>query len=543
MENIQYVPHSGLRRQQLGWILFTAGFLGVVLILNLCYEFCSDDCCYGILQSPPAGHTGLRPRIATWGNLIHEMIHDWHRPVVHFFVRLFTGILGKTAFSVANTMMMGLFILLFHRLAIGQWLPRTRQIAWQIGLIFLILCKGESYLWCAGSCNYLWAGTATLAFYGLWLKLESQRPSPLMLGLAIPFAYYCGWIQEAFSLPMCFALGIYSLARLRKVTLVKVLIGCAYLAGTLVLSIVSARRLTTVVPFSWSNLLMTEIKIAVAAKGVWALLILFLCQRKKLHFLTQNAFPLLIVTGSLLMISVIGFNGERSLWAANLFALLIVAKNWQMPRWMTWPVVSSQLLLWGLLIPLGLKIHANFIRFRELFLASPTGVTYHERVNCGPLARFFHQSIYQWQPGLHGTGFAMYWGRETLPFALSKELYQSLYLDGTYCTEANRLPIAGNFYTTPSANAIIMPLAADDIRPWRTYEVHVAYAFPGGLRSRIVRELAIRRDPPVVPENRPNILATPHGRYLLIPKQPESDGAIRAIHFRPVAPEAPSAQL
>ena len=134
---------------------------------------------------------------------------------------------------------------------------------------------------------------------------------------------------------------------------------------------------------------------------------------------------------------------------------------------------------------------------------------------------------------LHGRAFAGYHGRTVAPIALNRALYDNLFLRDTLCVPENRLPINGDFYTVPASNAIVMPLPADDKTDWSAMRAQVDYAFPPGLRARVQRELAARRDPPVPCGLSVQVLPTTHGRYLLIGKAPASDAHIRAVHLLP----------
>lgn len=525
-----------MQNARTGWLfpcLILVAFLVLVYVQNATYSFCSDDCVYALAQV--SGEDSVA-RLGSLGAVWIENILDGYRPVVHFFARLFTGWLGKGAFNVANTVMMGALMLLLFRLARGTWRLGWRPLVAQVALVLLVLCKGESYLWCAGSVNYLWAGTATLAFCLMRERVERGGVGARAFVWMAPAALLCGWVQESFVLPMCFALGLWSLTHLRELTVAKVVLFGCYGVGALllVLGLQTGRKPEMLTAFSLSALVMTQLKIWMAAKGVWALALCLIFMRDRLGFLRRNAFELLVVLGSLLMISVVGFNGERSLWCANLFAIAIVVREFTPSCWLAGGALAAFAALAVVLVTLGVRIKANFESFTNLYLASPEGVTCHERVPCGPFARFFHQALYTWWQGdLHGRAFAGYHGRMVAPIALNRALYDNLFLRDTLCVPENRLPINGDFYTIPASNAIVMPLPADDKTDWTAMRAQVIYAFPPGLRARVQRELAARRDPPVPCGESVQVLPTAHGRYLLIRKNPESDAFIRAIHLRP----------
>ncbi len=510
------------------WVLFVT-FICVVVGLNLTAPFATDDFFYGITKELNA--IGIRTRLSSLGEVFTENAADPYRPVVHFFARLFAGLLGKTAFSIANALMLGALLLLIFRLARGTWKLTTTHTPILLLLVFCILCKGESYLWCAGSVNYLWAGTFTLLFCFIRSKLEENRISLLSAILLMPVALLFGWAQEAFVLSVCFALGLYTLFHCKELSLKKILLYGAYGVGALLLIASSSGRAKGL-DYSLLTLIGTQIKIWVALKAVILLLVGFLFIREKRTFLKRNAFELLVIMGSILLISVVGFNGERSLWAANLFAIIIILREFEPPKWLSQAFIAILIPLWIIVLYLGVQIKANFDTFIELYLASSDGITCHERVNCGPFARFFHQSIYLFDNKTgHSRVLGYYYGRETGPIGLSRELYDHLYLENNFCIPENKLAIDGNFYTTLTSNAIVMPIPAEDRSDWAQYSVAVSYEMPTGVLAWIKYELALRRDPPIADMSHLTFLKTTHGNYLLIGKKPVAPSCVKQIRF------------
>ncbi|MEG2062107.1 MAG: DUF6056 family protein [Kiritimatiellia bacterium] len=516
----------------LPWLSF-ALFLTAIYVLNVCFYFSSDDCIYGLTNTPTV--SGVRVPL---NSLNHVWIANWedgYRPIVHFFVRLFTGVLEKSAFNITNTMVVGLLFLLIHRLALGTWRLSFQKLILLLTLGVLILFKGESYLWASGSLNYLWAGTWTLLFVLMREQLERAPAFRLTLLPMMIAAILFGWAQESFSVPICFALAFYSLFHLKKLSCSKILLFGCYGIGTFLLCIIASWRTETIAPPSLTNFIATQIKIGWAIKGVWIVALLFLITKGKRVFLQQNAFELLVILGSLLLISAVGFNGERCLWCANLFALIIVMREIKQMRWMTLSATIVLPVLLTVLILFGLKIRRNFDTFLSQFLASSDNVCCHERVLTGIFSRFFHQAIYTWQPSEgHGRGFAEYHGRKEAPIALSRELYENLYLKDSFCIAENQVKTAEKIYTTPTANAFIMPLSPNDTRDWNQFKVTITYNPPKNIRTWLAHERAIRQNPTVSNQQTPVVLTTSHGRYLLIVKDAGYAPYLNSIRFQPL---------
>lgn len=133
----------GFRRQLPAWVLLSA-FLAVVFFLNYCTLFYDDDYGYGAMAR------------GGWNRFWESFRVCPHRPVPHFLLRIFCGVLGETSFDLLNTVVwIPLFALVF-RLSIGEWYPPPSRIIVAITGAFFALFNGESCLWTAGSCNYLW---------------------------------------------------------------------------------------------------------------------------------------------------------------------------------------------------------------------------------------------------------------------------------------------------------------------------------------------------------------------------------------------------
>lgn len=530
-------------KHSLTWsICLVVLFLGVVFGLNRCYSYSSDDCTYalksttgtgwinissGCLQDSENGYSRLENLQDVW----RVNVVDGYRPIVHFFVRAFTGWLGKGMFNIANTLMMGCFLLLLYRFAISSWRLTFQKTVLAIALVFLVLCKGESYLWCAGSVNYLWTATMTLLFCLMRDYVRTQSVSLVYLCTMSMGACIIGWAQEAFSLPMCFGLGCWGLFNLKRLKIREIILYVCYGIGTLLLCWKASDRASSIEAFTISSLLMTWVKCAVACKGVWVLLVYFLCCKEKRVLLNRNVFELAVIGGSLILISIVGFNGERSLFAANLFAIVIVVRELSLSVGISKVIASILLLLWGIVWVLGRQVKENFDTFTAYYLASPEGVTMHERVHCGLFARFFHQSLYTWQTSGHSQSYAAYYGRKDPPLALSKRLYNELFLTNTFLIVTNRLPLDGNFFTSQEENLIVMPLTTN-LNVEREVTAIVQYNFPTDFKFKVWKEIAIRKNPPVPLLNKTRVLKTSHGNYLLIAKIPYCDKYIQHISIK-----------
>ena len=496
-------------------------FFATVFYLNTCFRFCSDDCFYGSLWTEPFKH------LETVRNAFWATCNDMHRPVVHFVVRIFCGCFPKCVFNVLNTLMAGALILLLLRSAKGRWRVQMQDVLLAIALVLLILFKGESYLWVAGSVNYLWAGSFAILFCMLRKRLVVQD---IGMGESLLWAvpvFLLGWTMEAFVFPILFAIGIDALFRKLRLKPAEWILYPLYALGALVLASAEGGRVAAVSHFSLDGMLMNLLKIGVTIKAVWLLAIALVFVKDKRALVEKNRFELLIILGSILMIVVVGFNGERSLWAANLFAIVVLLKVWSLKGWQSVVLSVSLLALFPMLAMTGRQIANEFDSFLSTYLSSKDGVAGHRRVLAGPLDRFFYQESYTWCSGTHGANVANFYGHSKRPVGLPGKLYEDLYLEDRFCTPENEMAIKG-FYTTKDITTIVHPLLKDANynAKWRT---QVEYGYPPGIIWKIRRSVNNSKYPHPVSTREGYVLNTSHGAYLLISKEYGSDAFIKSI--------------
>ena len=176
------------------WGLLVVAF-AVMLVMNALTTFKEDDLAFtliegvwtpvrsiaDLLQSHLTHYTGTNGRLA---DLVPE---------------LFAGLLGKTAFNVVNALVFVLMAHLVSLLATGRRsLLGLSSFLTVVGTCYPV--PGETMLWMAGSANYMWAITLSLA---LVLALKRAQGKPLGWGMALVwllFGFVAGGFNEATSL-------------------------------------------------------------------------------------------------------------------------------------------------------------------------------------------------------------------------------------------------------------------------------------------------------------------------------------------------------
>lgn len=185
----------------------------VMYLLNLFTPWFCDDWHYPFIF-------GTHTQIGSLSDIIFSQcrhyLHFNGRFIVHCFVQLFAGLLGKGAFNVVNAIM---FSTLLYMIALVT--SRDKDDYYKIisvaFILLFFLMPGFKYvfLWLSGSCNYLWTGTAILFFLYLMAKDETPRWSRVPL-LAVGIV--CGWSNEALALGVGAALFLYFLMNRKQLT-------------------------------------------------------------------------------------------------------------------------------------------------------------------------------------------------------------------------------------------------------------------------------------------------------------------------------------
>ena len=509
---------------------YLAIFGAFILYMNACYHFASDDCAYGLQHLQRSDVLPLHGSIITaW----HENWADGYRPIPHLFARIFCGCFPKLVFNIANTLMLLMLILCVCRYATGTWRLSKSKLVLAIASVYIFLCKGESYLWCAGSLNYLWVAVPTIAFLILRDHVEQGTLSVMKTLSAMPLAFLCGWLQEACVLPVCFALCVYGLLTIRLLTWKKAAVYGAYGLGAvlLVCSTVWRAIASDGVDVSFMEFALNLIKILWNVKVLWLLGFVVLFSNNRIVWVKANGFALLVILGSLMMIGIVGFNGERSLYAANLMGVVLLLRRIELSSHVTSFLTCAFVGLMLALIPLASRIKANFEECLLMYRQSSDGVAIHERVDLGVFNRYFYQVIYNWQQKGHTLSFSDFYGAGKPLCALSRNMYENLYLNNRVCSQENKLPITGNFYAPEGENCIVMPVDSECKLTPKTHYSVLKYEEPCSLFERVRYELELRHRPSVPYPESFYRLRTLHGDFIFLVQNPFAQTTLKSISF------------
>ncbi len=206
------------------WVVLLAACV-VMYVMNTLTPFKEDDMAYSVIPSGSLREfcSSLVDHFMTTNGRFADVVAN-----------LFCAVLGKPVFNVCNALVFGLMAHLVALLSAG----RRSLMALTLFLAVVGVCypvPGETMLWVAGSCNYLWAVTASLA---LIYYLLNHKDGPLGWGRAVLLllgAFIAGNFNEATSFGVFAGLFLYYAFNRRKVDRRVVIAMVGYLLGVVMI--------------------------------------------------------------------------------------------------------------------------------------------------------------------------------------------------------------------------------------------------------------------------------------------------------------------
>lgn len=200
-------------------IITTLLLIGIAFwVLNYLTPEFRDDYSYKFIFGEIPVDPCHRPFIKTFKDIFVSQYNHYFiangRSIVHCFVQLFTGILGKNVFNIANTIVFLIFICVMVRL---NTQITSFKIFFTCCIIFLLFpIFKETALWMTGSINYLWSSTLICIFIFLIEKYKREILSIKHVLYGIP-CILIGWTHEGITLPLSISLIIYIILNYKSV--------------------------------------------------------------------------------------------------------------------------------------------------------------------------------------------------------------------------------------------------------------------------------------------------------------------------------------
>ena len=137
------------------------------------------------------------------------------RSIIHFFIQLFDGIIGKEACNVISSILFGSLIYMTSRMA-SQGKNSLFGLSITSAILFLLIPGFHNeFLFFSALFNYLWATIATMCFIFMVYHIKEKNMSVYMLGLSMS-SFFFGWLHEGITFPITLTLIIYCILNYHK---------------------------------------------------------------------------------------------------------------------------------------------------------------------------------------------------------------------------------------------------------------------------------------------------------------------------------------
>ena len=206
------------------WGLLAAA-CAVMLVMSILTTLKEDDLAYSLVEGP------WTP-VNTFGDVLRSFGYHYFNSngrIADLLAMLFSGLLGKTVFNICNAIVFGLMLHLLSLLSTG----RRSLLAVSMFLAVVGTCypvPGETMLWMAGSCNYMWSITASLGLMAFVNRLKGRlgwgKGLLLLLG-----AFVAGALNEATSFGFLAGWCLYCVFNRGRISRAELLSVLGYMAG------------------------------------------------------------------------------------------------------------------------------------------------------------------------------------------------------------------------------------------------------------------------------------------------------------------------
>ena len=206
------------------WLLLLAACV-VMYVMNTWTSFKEDDMELSLLRD--AGFAEF------WRAQLDHYLTTNGR-CSDFFASLFCAYLGKPVFNIVNTLVFGLMAHLVCRLSTGRRsVMALAMFIAVVGTWFPV--PGQTMLFVAGSCNYMWAIVASLLLLVILQHYHGKRPGKWKTAGILVLALLAGNFNEATSLGFFAGLVLYYFFNRDRLDRLTVLALTAYLIGALLI--------------------------------------------------------------------------------------------------------------------------------------------------------------------------------------------------------------------------------------------------------------------------------------------------------------------
>lgn len=309
-------------------VTFLLAVAVVMYVFNLFTPLFCDDWHYVFIF-------GTRTPIQSIGDIfVSQWAHYFEfagRFVVHWFVQLFDGLLGKGVFNVFNALGFSLFLYVIAVLSTSVRSLRYRVMSVAFLLVFLLMPGFKyTFLWLSGSFNYMWSAIVVMLFMHVMEK--PRAVSPWMYAPLFLFGLFSGQTNEAFVMGLGAAYFIYYAFHRKELSpwRVSLLLGFFVGAALLVFSPAAIRRAIT---SNAGGLSMVDRLINMQNLRIFFLLILWVVYRlfagrsALVEWIKQQQVLIIATVVTFVFLLLTGVNFSHSRFGLELFSLLLLLRG------------------------------------------------------------------------------------------------------------------------------------------------------------------------------------------------------------------------
>ena len=208
------------RKAQLTYLL-TIGVLYYILC-HLTPITLSDDTIYQFVW-PYDNESFSRPISSILDVIKSQYIHYQvlnGRSIIHFFVQLFDGIIGKEVCNIISSILFGSLIYMASTIA-SQGKNTLLEISIISAMTFLLIPGFHNvFLLFVGQFNYLWTAVATIGFIFIVNHIREKEISVRLLSLSLS-SFFFGWLHEGITFPIALTLIVYCICNYQRKNILK----------------------------------------------------------------------------------------------------------------------------------------------------------------------------------------------------------------------------------------------------------------------------------------------------------------------------------
>ena len=475
----------------------------VFYVLNLWTSFKEDDMEFSLLRN-----AGLMDFLRAQYD--HFLVSNGR--CADFFATIFCAYLGKPVFNVCNTLVFALMAHLVSLLSTGRRsvMVLALFIAY-VGVAYPV--PGQTMLFVAGSCNYMWAITASLLLVYLLRRVHGKRLSAAKTILLMALAFVAGNFNEATSFGVFGGLVLYymfnrkELDRNAKWAMLAYLLGVALIfispaawerasQGGVVTNLGLGELIKTRTVIFTEKMLRVITPIAAFIVGV-----VVLCW-KGLRPVKQNVWTYVLICQALLMF-VLGYFFDRAYGPMATTAFIIVAtaidallSRGRWGDWMRWLVIALSLavavfgFVRGMRVLHSLKVFEDNIEHE--ITSAPRHAILHE-FRFGGYSRFATPLRYASAEYFNREStFCAYYDKDNVQFvpdSVYDRYHSGRLLDGARLLPvvSDRPEIADTVLGFPDQDYMVVLINADTLRPTPQYASYYFEHADSALRKEDVQ--------------------------------------------------------